>query len=165
MNQRDYIGKRGETIFAYLIGERCNGRFWFDYDFLGGKAETKNFTVSCIEPSCGEATFFVQVKATSKGYLGKGSKRKLRVNVSERDVRKLKRVTGPAFIVGIDIEAKVGYLVSVTSRSPKKYSGLPCKHIIGCKLIEKLWKNVEQYWAKQREDARQQVAVILKGRS
>src|SRR5436309_3204592 len=124
MNQRDYIGKRGETIFAYLITKKCKGRFWFHCEFLGDKAETKDFTVSCIEPSCGEATFFVQVKATSKGYTGKGRKRKLKVNVSEKDVKKLKRVTGPAFIAGIDIEAEEGYLVSVTQRSPKKYVGI-----------------------------------------
>jgi hypothetical protein len=149
MNQRDYIGKRGETIFAFLIGKKCKGRFWFHCDFLGDKAETKDFTVYCIEPSCTEATFFVQVKATSKGYVGKGKKRKLKTNVSEKDVRKLKRVTGPTFIAGVDIDAEVGCLVSVTKRSPKKYSGMPCTHKIDCTLIEKLWKEVEQYWLRR----------------
>jgi hypothetical protein len=154
MNQRDHIGERGETIFAFLIGKKCSGRFWFRCKFLGDKAETKDFTVYCIDPSCGEATFFVQVKATSKGYVGKGRKRKLRVNVSEKDVKKLKRVTGPAFIAGIDTEVEEGYLVSVTKHSPKKYSGIPCTHKINCTLIEKLWKNVERYWKQQNMLAR-----------
>ncbi len=60
MNQRDYIGKRGETIFAFLIGKKCKGQFWFHCEFLGDKAETKDFTIYCIEPSCTEATFFVK---------------------------------------------------------------------------------------------------------
>jgi hypothetical protein len=146
MNGRDYIGRRGETIFAFLIGKKCTGRFWFRCEFLGDKAETKDFTVYCIDPACTEATFFVQVKATSKGYTGKGKTRRLKVNVSERDVRRLNRVTGPAFIAPIDIESEDGYLISLTKRSPKKYSGVPCKDRIDCKLIEKLWKRVEEYW-------------------
>jgi hypothetical protein len=40
MDDRDYIGKRGETIFAFLITKMCDGRFWLDYTFLGGKAES-----------------------------------------------------------------------------------------------------------------------------
>jgi hypothetical protein len=127
------------------VGKKCNGRFWFHCDFLGDKAETKDFTVYCIEPSCGEATFFVQVKATSKGCVGKGRGKKLKAKVTEQDVKKLKSVTGPAFIAGIDIEAEEGYLVAVTRRSPKKYSGIPCRHKIDCALIEKVWAEVEQY--------------------
>ena len=30
----------------------------------------------------------------------------------------------------------------------KTYAAI-CKHKIDCQLIEKLWKNVEQYWAQQ----------------
>lgn len=93
MNDRDRIGKRGETVFAFLIGKQCGGRFWFDPAFLDGKSETKDFAVSLIDPKCGEATLFVQVKATARGYSGKGTKRKLRVSVSKADVAKLKRVT------------------------------------------------------------------------
>jgi hypothetical protein len=96
MNEKDYIGKRGETIFAFLIGKKCSGRFWFHCDFLGDKAETKDFVVYLIDPACTEATFFVQVKATSRGYSGKGKKRKLKANVSKKDVKKLKGVNGPA---------------------------------------------------------------------
>lgn len=153
MNERDFIGKRGETIFAFLIGKKCNGQFWFHCDFLGDKAETKDFIVYLINPTGGEATFFVQVKATSKGYSGKGRTRKLKANVTKSDVQKLKRVTGPAFIAGIDVEAEEGYLVAVTKRSRTRYSGIPCTHKIDCTLIEKLWKSVEDYWVKRNMTA------------
>jgi len=149
MNQKDYIGKRRETIFAFLIGKKCSGRFWFHCDFLGDKAETKDFTVYLIEPSCDEATFFVQVKATSKGYTGKGANRKLKVNVNQRDVQTLKGVTGPAFVAGIDIELEQGFLLAITKETGDKLSGIPCKHQIDCTLIENLWKEVEKYWIKR----------------
>ncbi len=71
----------------------------------------------------------------------------MKANVSEKDVKKLKRVTGPAFIAGIDVETEEGYLVSVTKRSPKKYAGIPCTNKINCTLIEKLWKQAEKYWS------------------
>jgi len=147
--ENNFTGKRGETVFAFLIGKKCNGRFWFYTEFLDGKAEAKDFTVYCIEPACYEATFFAQVKATSRGYTGKGKNRKLRVNVSEKDVQRLKRLTGPAFIVGIDVESEEGYLVPVTKHSRRKYSGIPCRHKIDCTLIQQLWQSVESYWAQR----------------
>jgi hypothetical protein len=149
MNEKDYIGKRGETIFAFLIGKKCDDRFWFHTDFLGDKAETKDFIVNLIEPSCIEATFFAQVKATTKGYSGRGANRKLKVNVSKKDVKKLKAVTGPAFVVGIDVELEVGFLLAITEDTGDRLSGLPCTHTIDCTLIQRLWKEVEQYWVQR----------------
>jgi hypothetical protein len=149
MHARDYIGKRGETIFAFLIGKKCDNRFWFHCDFLGGKAETKDFTVYLIEPACEEATCFVQVKATTRGYTGKGANRKLRVNVSKKDVAKLKKVTGPAYVAGIDVEQECGFVLAITKDTGERISGVPCKHPIDCTLITNLWKEVESYWVKR----------------
>jgi hypothetical protein len=147
MNEKDYIGMRGETVFSFLVGKRCNKRFWFTVQFLGGKAETKDFTVTLIEPSCGEATFFVQVKATTKGYSGKGARRRLRASVTKADVRKLKLVTGPAFVAGIDVDLECGFLLAITKDTPDKgIAGIPCRHAIDCTLIPKLWSEVEAYW-------------------
>jgi hypothetical protein len=148
MNEKDYIGMRGETVFSFLIGKRCKKRFWFTAKSLGEKAETKDFSVTLIRPSCGEATFFVQVKATTKGYTGKGPSRKLRAAVTREDVQKLKLVTGPAYVAGIDIQSECGFLVAITKdTSDKAISGIPCRHAINCTLIPKLWKEVETYWS------------------
>ena len=95
----------------------------------------------------------MQVKATSKGYTGKGKSRKLKANVSKKDVKKLQGVTGPAYIVGIDVETEEGYLVAVTKKSRSHYSGIPCKHKIDCALIEKLWKDIEAYWVNRNMTA------------
>lgn len=149
MNERDYIGKRGETVFAFLISKKCRGRFWFYSEFLGDKAETKDFTVYLIEPDYTEATFFAQVKATSKGYSGKGVNRKLKANVSKKDVKKLKELTGPAYVVGIDIELDQGFIIAITEETGERLSGIPCRHKIDCDLIQKLWKEVTHYWTKR----------------
>ena len=154
MSERDYIGRRGEIIFAFLIGKKCDGRFWFHATFAGEKAETKDFIVNLIDPSCGEATFFAQVKATSRGYSGKGAARKLRVRVTKKDIKKLKRVNGPAFVIGIDVEQETGYLVAITQKTGDRLSGLPCTHRIECGLIERLWKEIDGYWAKRNMLAR-----------
>jgi hypothetical protein len=151
MDEKDYIGKRGETVFAFLIGKRCNGEFWFVEDFIDGKAETKDFIVYLVRPSLGEATFFVQVKATTQGYSGKRTNRKLKVKVTREDVAKLKRIRGPAYVAGVDIDLEVGFLLAITDKTPdKQISGIPCVHAIDCTLIPDLWKEVDGYWATRK---------------
>jgi len=150
MNEKDYIGMRGEVVFAFLIGKPCNKRFWFIADFLGGKAETKDFTVRLIDPSSLDATFFVQVKATKRGYSGKGANQKLKVTVKKKDIAKLKLVSGPTYVAGIDIEAEVGFLYAITRQTPDKtLSSIPCSHPINCSLIPALWKEIAAYWKRR----------------
>jgi hypothetical protein len=106
MDLRDYIGKRGEAIFRVLITEWCDGKPWFDDNFLGEKQPTKDFIVNLIEPKSGDAVFYAQVKATNGKYVGKGRARRLKVSLSKEDTAKLKKAPGPAFLVGIDIQSK-----------------------------------------------------------
>src|SRR5262249_201381 len=85
MNERDYVGKREEAIFRFLITEWCDGEPWFDDNFLGEKQPTKDFIVNLIEPSAGDAGFYAQVKATKGKYVGKGQARRLKVKLSQKD--------------------------------------------------------------------------------
>lgn len=149
MNVRDYNGRRGETVFPYLIGKLCSGRFWCHCTFAGEKAEAKDFIVNLIEPSCGEATLFVQVKSNMGVYSGKGATRKLKVTVTAKDMAKLKQVPGPTYVAGIDVVEEVGYLYTITEKTGTSLSGVPCTHKIDCPLIENLWKEVEAYWSKR----------------
>jgi hypothetical protein len=65
MNKRDYMGKRGEAIFRFLIPDWCDGKPWFDDNFLGEKQPTKDFIVNLSEPTSGDAVFYAQVNATN----------------------------------------------------------------------------------------------------
>ncbi len=146
MNIADYIGKRGEIIFSMLITRWCGGKPWFDVVFLGEKAEAKDFMVNLIEPTCGDANFFVQVKATRQGYVGKSVTGKLKVNVEKEDIEKLKMVPAPTYVVGIDLIAECGFIVAITQSTAGAMWGIPTKHRINCRLIKSLWQEVDDYW-------------------
>jgi hypothetical protein len=146
MNIKDHIGERGEILFAALITKWCDGEPWFHLVFQGEKAETKDFAVELIEPTTIAAVFYVQVKATRKGYTGKGANRKLNVKVSKKDVNKLKRSAGPAYVVGIDIEKECGFLLPITEDTTGPISGIPTRHPIECSLIKDLWAEVDDFW-------------------
>lgn len=146
MNERDYIGKRGEAIFRFLITEWCDGAPWFDDNFLGEKQPVKDFIVNLIEPTSGDAVFYAQVKATNGRYVGKGANRRLKVKLSQEDATALKKAPGPAFLVGIDIASRKGYFVQLTARSPASFSSIPLRHRLNCKNIKKIWQQVDDYW-------------------
>jgi hypothetical protein len=146
VNINDYVGERGEILFASLITKWCYGKPWFaEVTFLGAKAEARDFSVSLIEPTSGIATLYVQVKATTRGYSGTGSKKKLKVKVEKKDVEKLKTVPGPAFVVGIDIKNEAGFILGITHKS-KSISGVPVSNKLNCRAIKKLWHEVNAYW-------------------
>jgi hypothetical protein len=146
VNVNDYIGERGEILFASLITKWCGGEPWFtEVLFLGAKAEARDFSVSLVSPDSGIATFFVQVKATTTGYSGSGSKAKLKVKVDKDDVEKLKTVPGPAFVIGIDIQNETGFILGITDKS-KSISGIPVSNKLNCRAIKKLWDEVNDYW-------------------
>jgi len=146
MNERDYIGKRGEAIFRFLITDWCDGEPWFDDNFLGEKQPIKDFIVNLIEPSSGDAVFYAQVKATNGKYVGKGRARRLKVKLSKKDTAKLKQAPGPAFLVGIDIASRKGYFVQLSARSPESFSSLALRHRLNCRNIKKIWRKVDDYW-------------------
>lgn len=146
MNESDYIGKRGEAIFRYLITGWCDGKPWFDDNFLGEKQPVKDFIVNLIEPTSGDAVFYAQVKATNGKYVGKGRTRRLKVKLSKKDTAKLKRAPGPAFVVGIDIGTSKGYFVQLSAQSPTSFSSIPLRHRLNCRNIKKIWRQVDEYW-------------------
>lgn len=150
MNRKDYVGKRGEILFRTLITKWCGGEPWFDDDYLGEKRETKDFAVNLVEPSSGDAYFFVQVKATEGRYTGTGSKRRLGVKLTKKDMSKLKRSGGPAFVFGIDIVSERGYFVQISKKSPASLSGIPLRNRINCKNIRKIWESVNDYWINKK---------------
>jgi hypothetical protein len=144
------VGKRGEVLFRSLITRWCGGRPWFDEVFLGEQFEARDFMVNLVEPSTVEACFFVQVKATALGYTGSGVRRRLRVQISRRDIETLKNAPGPAFVVGMDIHSdRKGYIVAVT-KSSKGFSSLPTRHPLNCRTLRRLWREVDEYWMRRK---------------
>ena len=146
MNLNDYKGKRGRVYFIVLISTWCDGSPLFNERFLGEKHETTDFLVELVNPTSGHAQFDVQVKATGANYIGKGSNRKIVAPVSRTDVSKLKRYRTPTCIVGIDIDNVRGYIKAVTQNVTGGISGISTKHILTCRNLRLLWKEVDDYW-------------------
>jgi hypothetical protein len=145
MNLNDLIGKRGEDLFRVMISKWCDGKPWFEAMFQGDKAEPADFLVRLHWTTSGDATFYVQVKATRRGYSGKGDRRKLRVSVSRKDVKKLQALRVPVYVVGIDIDEEVGFVMAVPRVVTKGLSGVPVTYPINCETIRMLWDEVEAY--------------------
>ena len=146
MNIKDYIGERGEVIFIMLITKWCDKRPWFQGLFLGAKAEAKDYLITLVEPTSGDATGYVQVKATNQGYFGKGKNRKLKVGLTKKSLKKLQATHSPTYVVGIDIEGERGYILPITSSMNKGFSRLPTVFPLNCKTIKALWKEIDDYW-------------------
>lgn len=155
MDMKDRIGKRGENIFTVLITKWCSGQPWFDETPLGAKADTKDFLVNLIDPTSGDAIFYVQIKSTARGTYSKGTK--LHGKVSSADITKMKKLKAPVYIVGIDIHTEKGYIVGVNG-GPSKLSGIPTKHAFDCTSIPKLWQEVDDYW--KNPNARKRVSYF-----
>jgi phenylpyruvate tautomerase PptA (4-oxalocrotonate tautomerase family) len=147
MNKRDYIGQRGEALFLFMITDWCGkDEPWFQAVHLGEKYQTKDFLVDLVNPASGQANFYVQVKTTKGTYSGKGQKRKLKVRVSKASMKKLKKVPAPVFVVGIDIETRMGYVVQITEETADSISGIALTHPLNCTQIKKIWEWVNNYW-------------------
>lgn len=148
MNIRDWVGARGEYIFAVIITDWCDGRFWFDGNFLGAKHPVKDFIVDLVDPKASShAMFFVQVKSTRSNYRGSGASRKLSIRISKRDVLRLQGMAGPAYVVGIDIGSKQGFIKAITPGMTTGFSGIPTVHVLDCPGLIALWHEVDVYWA------------------
>lgn len=146
MNRKDYVGSRGEDIFRYVITRWCNGKPLFVQVFMGDKHEGTDFMVELVEPTCGHAHFFVQVKSTQSRYTGQDEDRKLDVQVSARDVETLKMIHAPTYVVGIDINDARGYITGITQRSAGGISGIHTRNLLNCRTLRTLWKEVDDYW-------------------
>src|SRR5436305_15088112 len=114
MGITDVIGGRGEAIAFARLARICRSDadlpyFWPHY--LGEKCETLDFLVELV--GAGEKTpfFFVQVKATRKGFT-KASKR-LRAEVAEKDVRRMVAFPAPTYVVGVHEGEERAFIISV----------------------------------------------------
>jgi hypothetical protein len=146
MSTSDRIGNHGEFLFQALISRMCRRRFYFHPIHMGEKHPTTDMMVELLDTRGVRSHFYVQVKATTLGYVGSGPGRRLRIDVSRGDVDRLKYYPGPTFVAGIDIMAGRGYLAGIIAELEGPIAGLPTRHPIDCRNIRALWAEVDAYW-------------------
>ncbi|MGL4550399.1 MAG: DUF4365 domain-containing protein [Gemmataceae bacterium] len=146
MEGRDDIGSRGEFLFCAMIMNFCGRPLpYFRPRFLGEKARTLDYLVELVGPGDRTAFFFAQVRATRLGYTKRDHR--LRVGLTAADLRRLRRVPAPTYLVGIDEIGEAGYILAVLEGTSGPMSSLPSGYPLDCGTLGRLHQEVESYWA------------------
>jgi hypothetical protein len=148
MATRDDIGSRGEALFFIMLTRFCGRRMpYFRPHFLGEKFAALDYLVELVDAEAMTPYFFVQVKTTTLGYTqGKPGQRRLKVQVSAENVRRLIHYPAPTYIVGIDEREEKGYIVSGNQRTHLRVSSLSTQFPLDCMNLERLWNEVRDFW-------------------
>src|SRR5262249_15613575 len=118
--------------------------FWPHY--LGEKYETLDFLVELVD--AGEKTpfFFVQVKSTRKAYTKTHTPPRLRVEVSETDVRRMAAYPAPTYVIGVQESEERAFIISVRTGMCEKISSITTAHELNCTTLKQLWDEVRAFW-------------------
>src|SRR5438270_9685356 len=145
---RDYIGKRGERIFEVLILDPCGRQNpFFDPVYLGDKFPTLDYYVELVGAGA-RYYFLVQIKSTREGYRALGGRRRLRVELNQKDIDRMVAFPAPTYAVGIDEGARRGYILSVNA-ARRGISTFPTKFPLSCANLRRLWNEVNTFWSRR----------------
>jgi Domain of unknown function (DUF4365) len=145
MQMRDALGQRGEAIFIVLMTAfHSNLGPIFKPQFLGDKWQYVDFIVELVGAGTSIPYFFVQVKTTREGYTKKLNR--LKVKVTQENIRGLASYPAPTYIVGIDEIQEMGYIVSANGEKLNSMSSLSTNFLINKQNREYLWDEVNNFW-------------------
>jgi hypothetical protein len=149
MGISDFIGGRGEAIAFARLARVCRTDadlpyFWPHY--LGEKCETFDFLVELVD--AGEKTpfFFVQVRATRKKYTRTQTPPRLRIELSEKDVRRMVAYPAPTYVVGVQEDEERAFIISVHGVMAEGISSITTAHELTCETLKRLWYEVREFW-------------------
>ncbi|QDV32564.1 DUF4365 domain-containing protein [Tautonia plasticadhaerens] len=149
MGITDFLGGRGEAIAFARLTRICRTDadlpfFW--PHFLGEKCETFDFLVELVD--AGERTpfFFVQVKTTRKSFTTTQSPPRLRVEVAEKDIRRMASYPAPTYIIGVQEVEERAFIVSVLGTMSDAISSISTAHELTGETLWLLWDEVRDYW-------------------
>jgi hypothetical protein len=114
--------------------------------FLGEKFETFDFLVELVD--AGEKTpfFFVQVKTTRKKFTKTQTPPRLRVEVSERDIRRMVAYPAPTYVIGVHEDEERAFIISVHGVMCEEISSITTAHELTCETLRRLWVEVREFW-------------------
>jgi hypothetical protein len=149
MGIADFIGGRGEAIafthLARIWRDDANlPYFWPRY--LGEKGQLFDFLVELVD--AGEKTpyFFVQVKSTRKDLTRTQSPPRLRVEVSEQDVRRMVVYPAPTYLVGVQESGERAFVISIHGAMREKISSITTAHELTGETMRRLWEEARAFW-------------------
>ena len=149
MGITDFIGGRGEAIADFALranaGPTRTNRISRPL-YLGQKCETFDFLVELVD--AGERTpfFFVQVKSTRKAFTKKQTPPRLRVEVSEQDVRRMVAYPAPTYVIGVHEDEERAFIISVHGGMSEAIPSITTAHELTCVTLRRLWDEVREFW-------------------
>jgi hypothetical protein len=157
MGITDFIGGRGEAIAFVRLVRRCRPDsdlpyFWPHY--LGEKCPTFDFLVELVDAGPQTPFFFVQVKTSQKALTTTQTPPRLRVDVAEKDVRRMVAFPAPTYVVGVHEDAERAFVVSVHGTMAEAIPSITTAHELTPDVLRRLWDEVRAFWA-ARDMARQ----------
>jgi hypothetical protein len=163
MGIADFIGGRGQAIaYAHLSRVCREGDLpYFWPHFLGEKCETFDFLVELVDAGDKTPFFFVQVKATRKDYTRSQTPPRLRVEVAEKDVRRMCSFPAPTYVVGVHEEDERAFVVSVHGDMREAIPSITTGHELTNESLKRLWDEVREFW--QARDMTQPTSQFLNG--
>ena len=136
------IGVRGESIFATKISKG----FLLIPNFLGDKYKSVDYIINLNNTPKQKSFFFTSVKTTNKPKYTVRQKR-LKISIPEKQLKQLKRMKIPVYIVGIDENREKAFIISVNGISKNSISSIPTSFPLTHKrVISLLWKEVKEFW-------------------
>jgi hypothetical protein len=96
----------------------------------------------------GERTsyFFVQVKSTRKRLTRTQTPPRLRVEVSEADVRRMTAYLAPTYVVGVHEGEDRAFVISVFGDMREGISSMTTAHELTRETLRRLWDEVRAFW-------------------
>jgi hypothetical protein len=142
---KNHLGQRGEALFNVIL-TRFHGRPQpiFRPQFLGDKWPIVDFIVELVGVGSTTPYFFVQVRSTRQGYTHR--EKRLKVQVSAGEMRKLVSYPAPTYIVGIDENQEFGYIISANGERLSGLSSLSTNFPLNKETQEQLWQEVRDFW-------------------
>jgi hypothetical protein len=161
MGVTDFIGGRGEALAYASLVKLCrdDGLPYFWPHYLGEKCETFDFLVELVD--AGEKTpyFLVQVKTTRKAFTKTHTPPRLRVDLSEEEVRRMVAYPAPAYVIGVHEGEERAFLISVHGTMSQAISSITTAHELTCQTLRRLWDEVREFW--RDRDMSQSVSIFL----
>jgi hypothetical protein len=162
MGIADFIGGRGEAIAFMRLGRiwRTDAElpyFWPHY--LGEKAQTFDFLVELVD--AGERTpfFFVQVKSTRKDFTKTQQPPRLRVEVSEKDVRRMVAYPAPTYVIDVHEDQERAFIISVHGAMCEAIPSITTAHELNGATLRRLWEEGRDFW--QGRDMSRSASLFL----
>jgi hypothetical protein len=149
MGITDFIGGRGEAIAFARLARVCRTNadlpyFWPHY--LGEKCASFDFLVELVDAGDKTPFFFVQVKSTRKDFTKSQMPRRLPVEISKKDVRRMLSYPAPTYVVGVHEDQERAFVISVHGAMKDAIPSITTAHELTAETLQRLWDEVRDFW-------------------